>query len=98
MPFEIYDEFIGREYGDPTKACLDAIQLLAQTEGILLDPVYSGKMMSGFLTHSTTGRWPTGSQVLLLHSGGIPALFAYHAEIRAHLSMRGVSTESEQEQ
>ena len=47
--FEIHDEFIGREYGDPTEACLDAIMLMAQTEGILLDPVYSGKMMAGFL-------------------------------------------------
>jgi hypothetical protein len=35
MPFEIYDDFIGREYGDPTEACLDAIGLMAQTEGIL---------------------------------------------------------------
>jgi D-cysteine desulfhydrase family pyridoxal phosphate-dependent enzyme len=94
MPFEIYDEYIGREYGDPTEACLDAIQLVAQTEGILLDPVYSGKVMSGFLAHASAGRWPPGSQMLFLHSGGTPALFAYHAEIRDHLSKRGVSTES----
>ncbi|MEO6888586.1 MAG: D-cysteine desulfhydrase family protein [Ktedonobacteraceae bacterium] len=95
MPFEIYDEFIGREYGDPTEACLDALQLMAQTEGILLDPVYSGKMMSGFLAQHAAGRWPAGSQVLLLHSGGTPALFAYHAEIRAHLRKRGVYVEVE---
>ncbi len=95
MPFEIYDEFIGREYGDPTEACLDAIGLVAQTEGILLDPVYSGKMTSGFLAHHATGRWSQGSQILLLHSGGTPALFAYHAEIKAHLSKRGVYAESE---
>ena len=98
MPFEIDDEYIGREYGDPTEACLDAIQLLAQTEGILLDPVYSGKMMSGFLAHYTAGRWPSDSQVLLLHSGGTPALFAYQTEIRAHLIKRGISLRSEQEQ
>jgi D-cysteine desulfhydrase len=89
-PFEIDDEFIGREYGDPTEACLDAIELLAETEGILLDPVYSGKMMSGFLAHYAAGRWSPGSQVLLLHSGGTPALFAYHAELQAHRSHRGV--------
>jgi D-cysteine desulfhydrase len=94
MPFEIYDDFIGREYGDPTEACLDAIGLMAQTEGILLDPVYSGKVMSGFLAHHAAGRWPSGSQILLLHSGGTPALFAYHAEIKAHLSERGVYTGS----
>lgn len=95
MPFEIYDEFIGREYGDPTEASLDAIQLMAETEGILLDPVYSGKMMSGFLAHYAAGRWSPGSHVLLLHSGGTPALFAYHEEIKAHLSKRGVYAESE---
>ncbi len=98
MPFEINDEFIGRAYGDPTEACLDAIGLMAQTEGILLDPVYSGKMMSGFLAHHAAGRWPSGSQILLLHSGGTPALFSYHAEIKAHLSKRGVSTGSGEEQ
>ncbi|HEX7736840.1 MAG TPA: D-cysteine desulfhydrase family protein [Ktedonobacteraceae bacterium] len=90
-PFEINDEFIGRGYGDPTEACLDAIQLMAETEGILLDPVYSGKVMSGLLAHSAAGRWPSGSQILFLHSGGTPALFAYHEEIRAHLSKRGIS-------
>jgi D-cysteine desulfhydrase len=90
MPFEIYDDFIGREYGDPTEACLDAIGLMAQTEGILLDPVYSGKVMSGFLAHHAIGRWEAGSQILLLHSGGTPALFAYSEEIKAHLSKRGV--------
>ncbi len=94
MPFEIDDEFIGREYGDPTEACLDAIELMAQTEGILLDPVYSGKMMSGFLAHHAAGRWPSDSQIVLLHSGGTPALFAYHAEMKAHLSKRGVYTGS----
>lgn len=93
LPIEIYDEYIGREYGDPTEASLDAIQLMAQTEGILLDPVYSGKMTSGFLAHHAVGRWSPGSQVLLLHSGGTPALFAYHAEIKAHLSKRGVFAE-----
>jgi 1-aminocyclopropane-1-carboxylate deaminase/D-cysteine desulfhydrase-like pyridoxal-dependent ACC family enzyme len=96
MPFEIYDEFIGREYGDPTEASLDAIQFMAETEGILLDPVYSGKMMSGFLAQHTAGRWSPGCQILLLHSGGTPALFAYHTEIKAHLSKRGVYAESDQ--
>lgn len=88
--FEIHDEFIGRGYGDPTEECLDAIMLMAQTEGILLDPVYSGKMMAGFLTHQAAGRWSTGQRVLLLHSGGVPALFAYSKELFTHLQKRGV--------
>ncbi|MFL5628975.1 MAG: 1-aminocyclopropane-1-carboxylate deaminase/D-cysteine desulfhydrase [Ktedonobacteraceae bacterium] len=88
--FEIHDEFIGREYGDPTEDCLDAIMLMAQTEGILLDPVYSGKMMAGFLAHQAAGRWSAGQHILLLHSGGVPALFAYSKELSTHLQKRGV--------
>ncbi len=87
---EIYDEFIGHAYGDPTAAGLDAIFKMAHTEGILLDPVYSGKMFSGFLAHHQAGRWQNGQRVLLLHSGGVPALFAYHTKIQEHLVKRGV--------
>ena len=87
---EIYDEFIGKEYGDPTEAGLDAIIRMAQTEGILLDPVYSGKMFSGFLSHYEAGRWSNGQSILLVHSGGVPALFAYHEEIEMHLRKRNI--------
>jgi 1-aminocyclopropane-1-carboxylate deaminase/D-cysteine desulfhydrase-like pyridoxal-dependent ACC family enzyme len=90
-PIEIYDEFVGSGYGDPTEACLDAILLMAQTEGILLDPVYSGKMAAGFLAHQGAGRWSPGQHILLLHSGGIPALFAYSEKIKEHLVKRGVT-------
>jgi len=92
--YEIHDVFIGRGYGDPTEECLDAIMLMAQTEGILLDPVYSGKMMAGFLAHQTAGRWSSGQRILLLHSGGVPALFAYSKELEAHLKKRGVDKDS----
>jgi D-cysteine desulfhydrase family pyridoxal phosphate-dependent enzyme len=88
--YKIHDQFIGREYGDPTEACLDAILLMGETEGILLDPVYSGKTFSGFLDHCAAGLWEPGQSVLLLHSGGVPALFAYHASIEAHLRKRGL--------
>lgn len=88
--FEIYDEFIGHSYGDPTEECLDAIMLMAQTEGILFDPVYSGKVLAGLLAHQAAGRWSSGQRILLLHSGGVPALFAYAREIRAHLQKKGV--------
>ena len=91
--YEIYDDFIGKEYGDPTEAGLDAIMLMAQTEGILLDPVYSGKVLAGLLAHMQVGRWDVGQRILVLHSGGVPALFAYHEAIRAHLVKRGVSIE-----
>lgn len=86
--FELADEFIGREYGDPTEACLDGIMLMAETEGILLDPVYSGKVFAAFLAHHKAGRWRPGQHVMLVHSGGVPALFAYHREIETHLRKR----------
>lgn len=89
--YEIYDEYIGKEYGDPTEACLDAINLMAKTEGILLDPVYSGKMFAGFLAHHQTGRWQKGQNIILLHSGGVPGLFAYHAKILDHLRKKGIN-------
>jgi len=83
--FEIYDAFIGKEYGDPTEACLDAILKMAKTEGVLLDPVYSGKTFSGLLAQHQQGRWSQGQRILMLHSGGVPALFAYHQAIQTHL-------------
>jgi len=89
--FEIHHEFVGREYGNPIGAGLDAIMLMAQSEGILLDPVYSGKVLAGFYAHRQAGRWTKGKRILMLHSGGTPALFAYHEAIRAHLEKRGVS-------
>lgn len=88
--FEIHDAFIGAEYGDPTEACMDAILTMAQAEGILLDPVYSGKTFSGLLAHHYSGRWRRGQRILMLHSGGVPALFAYHQALQAHLEKRGM--------
>jgi 1-aminocyclopropane-1-carboxylate deaminase/D-cysteine desulfhydrase-like pyridoxal-dependent ACC family enzyme len=89
-PIEIHDRFVGRGYGDATEECLDAILLMAETEGILLDPVYSGKVFAGLCAHQRERRWRSDQPVVMLHSGGTPALFAYHAEIRAHLMKRGV--------
>ena len=88
-PFEIHDRFVGKAYGDATEACLDAILLMAETEGILLDPVYSGKVFAGLCAHQAEGRYRPAQRILMLHSGGIPALFAYHEEIRTHLLRRG---------
>jgi len=88
--FELRDEFIGEEYGDPTEAGLDAIMLMASSEGILLDPVYSGKVFAGLYADQQAGRWSKGQRILMLHSGGVPALFAYHAAIESHLKKRGV--------
>lgn len=86
--YKIDADYIGREYGDATSECLDAIVSMGTREGILLDPVYSGKVFAGLLGHAADGRIEHGSTVVMLHSGGIPANFAYHAEIAAHLDAR----------
>jgi D-cysteine desulfhydrase family pyridoxal phosphate-dependent enzyme len=87
--YAIHDEFIGQEYGHATDEGLDAILLMAQREGIFLDPVYSGKVFAGALAHIEEGRWIKGDRILMVHSGGVPALFAYQDEIWDHLKKRG---------
>ena len=73
------DSYIGAGYGAMTEGCRNAISLVARTEGVLLDPVYSGKAMHGLIDHIKTGRIASGETVVFLHTGGWPALFAYDA-------------------
>lgn len=74
------DGFVGPRYGIPTDETIDIIELLARTEGILLDPVYSGKAMAGLVSLIQSGRIPADEPVVFLHTGGVPALFAYEQE------------------
>jgi len=67
----------GPGYGIPTPGMLEAVRLLARTEGLLLDPVYSGKAFAGLLHDVRAGRYPPGSTVLFVMTGGVPGLFAY---------------------
>jgi len=78
---EVNDSYIGEGYGIPDKQCLDAIRLVAQTEGIFLDPVYTGKAMAGLIDLINKGRFKSTDTIVFIHTGGIPALFAYHGEI-----------------
>lgn len=77
-------EFVGDVYGTPSTGGLDALMLLAATEGILLDPVYSAKGFSGLLHDIRVGRVRPGESAVFLHTGGLPALFAYGDEILTH--------------
>jgi 1-aminocyclopropane-1-carboxylate deaminase len=63
-------------YEIPNKPSADAIKYLARSEGILLDPVYTGKGFAGMLDYIRTGKIPQGSNVVFWHTGGITALFA----------------------
>ena len=77
----IYDEYLGEKYGVATKEGLEAIKLVAQTEGLFLDPVYTGKGMAGLIDLIKRGRFTSEDTVVFLHTGGFPAIFAYDKEI-----------------
>jgi L-cysteate sulfo-lyase len=69
--------YIGPGYGQPTKAMNEAVLLLARTEGLLFDPVYSGKALAGMIDYVRRGRFDNGQRIVFLHTGGAAGLFAY---------------------
>ncbi len=69
------DEFLAPGYGIPGKTVLDAIMVAARTEGLILDPVYTGKVMAGAIQHAKRATPETTN--IFLHTGGTPAIFAY---------------------
>ncbi len=73
----IEEGFRGPGYGVPTEAMLEAVELVARLEGILLDPVYTGKAMAGLIEAARRGRLSDRGEVVFLHTGGVPGLFAY---------------------
>lgn len=76
----VFDDYIGEGYSRPTEAMIEAVKLLARTEAILLDPVYTGKTMAGLIDLLHKGYFGAKSKVLFLHTGGSPALYAYTKE------------------
>ncbi len=70
-------DYVGDGYGMPTDAMVEAVTLMAQFEGILLDPVYSGKGFSGLVDLIRKGHFKKGENVVFLHTGGSVSLFAY---------------------
>lgn len=75
------DSQLGAGYGMGTDASLGALKLLARTEGLLADPVYGAKALAGLLAAAEAGKYNAGSNILLLMTGGSPALFAYRSDL-----------------
>lgn len=71
------DGYVGPGYGQPTDGMIEAVTLLARTEGILLDPVYSGKAMAGMIDHIRQGTFRKDEEIVFLHTGGATSLFGY---------------------
>jgi D-cysteine desulfhydrase len=65
------------KYSVPNRKMVEAVTLMARTEGILLDPVYTGKAMAGLVDLSRRGYFKKGENVLFVHTGGSPALYVY---------------------
>ncbi len=74
---EVAGEWSGPAYGEPDASTEEAIALAAHWEGLVLDPVYSGKAMAGLIGLARQGRFREGGPVVWIHTGGTPGIFAY---------------------
>jgi L-cysteate sulfo-lyase len=85
-------DYVGAGYGKPTDSMVEAVTLAAHTEGLLLDPVYSGKGMAGLIDLVRKGKFKKTDNVVFVHTGGAVALFGYMdafaAGLPAHVDTR----------
>jgi len=79
-------DYVGPGYGLPTPGMIEAVTMLARLEGILLDPVYSGKGMAGLIDLCRRGHFKKGQNVVFLHTGGSVALYGYMHAFKEALS------------
>lgn len=77
-PITLWDDYFAPQYGMPNAVGNEAIKQTAQREGLLLDPVYTGKAMAGLFDGIAQQRFQRTGPILFIHTGGAPALFAYH--------------------
>ena len=74
---EAHDEYAREGYSVPNAGMIEAVRLVARTEGIVLDPVYTGKAMAGLIDLVRRGAFAPGENVVFIHTGGVAGLFAY---------------------
>jgi D-cysteine desulfhydrase family pyridoxal phosphate-dependent enzyme len=79
---EVYDDVLAPGYGVMNEEVAGAIRDCAQTEGLMVDPVYTGRAMAGLFACARDGRLPSKAKTVFLHTGGLPALFGYETELR----------------
>lgn len=78
---EVVAGLAGPAYGVPHSETIDAIKLAGRTEALIVDPVYSGKGLAGLISLIRSGRWRKDEDVVFLHTGGEPAVFAYRERL-----------------
>lgn len=74
---QVNSDYVGEGYGLPSAGTLEALRLLARLEGILLDPVYSGKGMAGLIDLIRKGHYSADQNIVFIHTGGAAGLFGY---------------------
>ncbi len=77
--------YVGEKYGIPSKGSIDAMKFLASNEGIVLDPIYSGKAFAGLMDYASNTKIGEDDNVVFIHTGGLPGLFANKENIVKHL-------------
>lgn len=82
----VNSDYVGKGYGQPTDSMLEALRLLARHEGILLDPVYSGKGMAGLIDLIRKGHFRKDENIVFIHTGGSVGLFGYRQVLEAALA------------
>jgi D-cysteine desulfhydrase len=74
---ECFGDYVGPGYSLPSPAMVEAVKMLASTEAVLMDPVYTGKAMAGMIDLVRRGHFKKEENILFVHTGGSPALYAY---------------------
>ena len=84
MPDDIVVDcsYIGPGYGQPTDAMNEAVVMLARQEGLLFDPVYTGKALAGMIDYVRKGHFAASDRIVFLHTGGAVGLFAYGDQLK----------------
>ena len=75
-------DYVGDGYGIPTEGMNDAVMLLARLEGLLFDPVYSGKGLAGMIDLVKKGYFNGANNIVFVHTGGVAGLFGYSGQLR----------------
>jgi L-cysteate sulfo-lyase len=78
---DLNEDYVGKAYETPTPEAVSAVKLVAQTEGILLDPIYTGRAMAGLMDLVKQGYFKRNDNVVFMHTGGTPALFPHRREL-----------------
>ena len=76
-----FDEYVGPGYSLPTPEMAEAVRMLARLEGVLIDPVYTGKAMAGLIDLVRKGTFERKENILFVHTGGSPALYVYMSDL-----------------